>query len=447
MARNVHDPLPDLDTSAAAAAPSEIERESRSDDDWMIGNLLFVVNYPSGTGFAWRFIEELYAGVATRLESRGVRTSVAYPALDVSPSALEGSPARPVLFDFRISTPGAVARTARKLRELEVETLYLPDRAPWHPAYPVLRSAGVERIIVHDHTSGHRTRPGPVKAAVKEARGRIPGTVADIVVAVSDFVRERLIEVNRLPPDRVVRLWNSVTTPPAGRWETGTLRSIVEVPSHRPVICAAGRASEEKGYAHLFRAFDGLCAGWSDDGSRPLLAYIGDGPYIAELRTLKSRLTFGDDIVMLGYRDDAADLQGEADLCVVPSTWAEAFGLSALEPMARATPVVASRAGGLPEVVVDGRTGILVAPGDERQLQEAMDRILRDPDLRASMGAAARERALEQFSRSRQVRELTRIITGEPTARAGGVGPGSGGSAMSHEAAPGIGPVECAADG
>ncbi len=84
-------------------------------------------------------------------------------------------------------------------------------------------------------------------------------------------------------------------------------------------------------------------------------------------------------------------------VAVVPSVWPEPSGLVALEAMAMSKPVVASRAGGLSETVVDGETGLLVEPGDHEALREALARLLVDADLRRRQGAAGRERIVTRF--------------------------------------------------
>jgi glycosyltransferase involved in cell wall biosynthesis len=81
-----------------------------------------------------------------------------------------------------------------------------------------------------------------------------------------------------------------------------------------------------------------------------------------------------------------------------PVAITELLGLSVLEAMASGTPVVASRTGGLPEVVRDGETGFLVTPGDAAELGDRIDRLLRDPKLAARMGQRARELVLERFT-------------------------------------------------
>jgi glycosyltransferase involved in cell wall biosynthesis len=95
-------------------------------------------------------------------------------------------------------------------------------------------------------------------------------------------------------------------------------------------------------------------------------------------------------------------------IAVVPSRWPEPFGLVALEAMAAGRPVVASAVGGLPDLVIDGTTGILVAPGDSAVLREGIQQLLVDPARRTAMGHAGRERA-NAFSAAKLVPRVERI--------------------------------------
>jgi len=375
-----------------------------------------VANFPSGTGYAWDFIESLYAGVADRLASRGVRTVVAYPGIPEPPRPLEGSAATPIDRAFRLNGLVAVFRACALVRELGVSVLYLADRPAWHPAYAALRLAGLHRIVVHDHTSGARTRPTGLKRWAKRARSVVPGMLADRVLAVSDFVARRKTEVDLVPSARVERIWNSIVIGPdrvderAGCSRPG-LHEELGIASSRLIVLCACRASAPKGVDHLLRAFDVL---WVDAPrtGRPVLAYAGDGPVLEALRALRERLAAREDIHLLGYRSDVGALIDAASVCVIPSVWEEAFGLAALEPMARGRAVIASRGGGLPEVVLDGETGLLVPPGDEMALAHALQTALTDPAVRDRWGRAGRERAVRLFGRRRQLDALVRVIGG-----------------------------------
>ncbi len=100
-----------------------------------------------------------------------------------------------------------------------------------------------------------------------------------------------------------------------------------------------------------------------------------------------------------GWRDHAGAmaLYGEADIVAVPSVWHEPFGLAAVEAMASARPVVASRSGGLADIVRDGETGLLSTPGDAKELAAHLSRLLDDAALRQRMGAEGRRVAEAEY--------------------------------------------------
>lgn len=127
------------------------------------------------------------------------------------------------------------------------------------------------------------------------------------------------------------------------------------------------------------------------------LLMIGNGPEVQPARVLAAELGVAERITWLGALDAVADPLACADLFLLPSD-GESFGLAALEAMASAVPVVATSAGGLPEVVDDGRTGFLRPVGDVEGMGAAALAILDDPDLHGRMREAARTAAVERFS-------------------------------------------------
>jgi len=372
----------------------------------MRGTVLFVANFPANTGYAWDFIEGLFAGMATRLAQIGVRAFVAYPAMTASPRALQGTPARPITLDARLETVASLRQTLAFARRERVDLLYLIDRPARSPFYPLLRAAGVRTILVHDHTSGAGTVPRGLKRLAKGMLARVPGLTADRVIAVSDFVAERQRTVGMVPAERVTRVWNSVMIQPhADSSRTRHARRALGLDEHVPIIACTCRATPEKGVDNLFRSFDRLAA------SDALLLYAGDGPAFASLQALRDSLPSRDRIRLYGYRPDRELLLEAADVCVVPSVWDEAFGLAALEAMSRAKPVVATAVGGIPEVIQAGVTGMLVPPGDEARLAAAIAALLSDRAAGARIGSYARDDVAARFTAETQLVRLTELVT------------------------------------
>jgi L-malate glycosyltransferase len=159
-------------------------------------------------------------------------------------------------------------------------------------------------------------------------------------------------------------------------------------------------------------------------GSRALLLLVGDGPDLSLVRDAALRRGLSDRVRYLGEIPDAESVTAAADVALLPSE-SESFGLAALEAMACSLPVVATRVGGLPEVVVEQQTGFLREVGDTEGMAQDVQRLIADAALRQRMGAAGVRRTTELFSLDAAVRrheELYESLLGAaPVARSGPV--------------------------
>ena len=207
-------------------------------------------------------------------------------------------------------------------------------------------------------------------------------------VGITEYVRKRGSARFGFSEERTCTIYNGVDTErfapgprPRPGQEEGPLK-----------ILAVASLIPEKGIDVLIKAVAGL--------ETPLwqLAIVGDGPAAEGLRSLVAELGLTSSVRFLGLRDDVSELLKESDVFVHPAIWEEALGNTVLEGMAAGCPVIASRVGGIPELVVDGQEALLVEPGNWRELRRALTTLAEDPGMRERIGEAARARVLRDFS-------------------------------------------------
>jgi glycosyltransferase involved in cell wall biosynthesis len=141
------------------------------------------------------------------------------------------------------------------------------------------------------------------------------------------------------------------------------------------------------------------------------LEIVGDGPERARLEKIVASLGMGDRVAFLGWRSpgEVRERLSEARVLAVPALWPEPFGLVALEAYAAGRPVVASSIGGLLDTVLDGKTGLLVPPGEPGRLSVALQRLLADRNLAERMGHAGLDRVRNRYGMEAHIESLERI--------------------------------------
>ena len=224
-------------------------------------------------------------------------------------------------------------------------------------------------------------------------------------VAVAEAVKRSRVEREKFPPHRIHVVYNGIPdrAPPDAEARAKARRRLKLDPA-APVLAVVANLREAKGYPDLIEAVAGLrrerpdlvclCAGRDDSD--------GMIPAMAEARGLGGAMRW------LGYVNDTDELLAAADVAVLASHW-EGCPVNVIEAMRAGRPTVATAVGGIPELIEHGRHGLLVPPRDPAALQAAIEKVLADPAAAATLGAAARQRFLEQFTIGRMVDELTRI--------------------------------------
>lgn len=235
-----------------------------------------------------------------------------------------------------------------------------------------------------------------------EVIGRTRRWTAARVIAVSDAAREAYLACGWDRPERVVTVHNGVAR--AARPGSGpAVRAGLGLPADALVVTMLSVLRGAKGHEEALAAVQAL------RGPHPDLRLVvaGTGPEEQSLRALARRL--GGAVVFAGHRDDVMALLDATDVLLHPSH-VDAFPTALLEAMAASVPVVATAVGGIPEMVADGKTGLLMAaPPEPRAIAAALGRLLTDADLRASLGEGGRAAFAQGFTADRWCEALTAL--------------------------------------
>jgi len=268
-----------------------------------------------------------------------------------------------------------------------------------------IAKTGRLKYIVYEMQNGGIFRAQSLKRSLLQVRNKLAIFPTSKVIAISNFIKEQLmnggvkenkivvrhlgIDTKRFKPDPSAqqRLKEKYGIQP-DELILSTVQYLRPIKNPQTIVQACGILAKRNVRAHLFVA--------------------GDGEMLEELQALSRELGIADRTHWLGLVPDPTSLLQASDLFIL-STVGEAFGLVLAESMACGVPVVGSRSGGIPEVVVDGETGLLVPPLEPELFADAIEQLGRDTEMRSRLSRQAIERVREQFSMEKTVGATIRI--------------------------------------
>lgn len=297
----------------------------------------------------------------------------------------------------RLLDPLACLRYLQLLRSARIEVVHAHGQDAWLLAGFARRLAGVPLVLTR-HVLDEPARTW--REAVRRRCALDAARHADVLAAPSIAAAQRLAHLAGVPTPRVRVLPNGVDLRRFGTSQLADRREAVRRsfgcgPRDRIVLLPAV-LRPGKGHDVLLGALPRLRS-WVPEAR---VVFAGDGELASQLRC--AARSHGGSVVFLGHREDVPELLAACDVVALPS-FAEAQPTVLMEAAAAGRPVVATRVGGIPEVVDDGTTGLLVPPGDVRALAAAIAALLADPARAAAFGGAARARAERCFSLDRLV--------------------------------------------
>jgi glycosyltransferase involved in cell wall biosynthesis len=288
----------------------------------------------------------------------------------------------------------AVGRLVRLLRRLQIDILNTHEFSAglWGRLAAVLARTPAVVVTVHKEAGWQN----PLKHALFN-RLLLPRT--DRMVAVSGRVAASLVRHERVPEDRIEVIENGID---ASRFRSAedraACRARLGLPAGVPIAGMVARCRAEKGGRHFVEA----AALLKKEGRHVLFVLVGDGPDLAEWKNLAASLGAADRLVFAGRQVDTPSWYTAFDVAVCPSL-EESFGLSAIEAQAAGVPLVATRAGGLPDVLNDAVDALLVPPADTAALARGIAGILDAPALAARLWHAGIDNVASRFLIDRTV--------------------------------------------
>lgn len=309
---------------------------------------------------------------------------------------------------------GRMRALASFLRQQRVQVLHSHGFRPSLLASPVGRWAGVPVRVETPHVREYWRKGWKANYAIDRWAGRF----VDRYIAVSEANKRYLVDEKKLPADKITVILNGcdIAGFDAVPVTVNGVKTRAGFAENDSVLVVAARLEPQKGHSVLLRAMASLKA----EFSTLRLVMLGDGSLRSQLESEVRELGLQDSVRMPGHSPDVRKWIKVADVCVLPS-FAEGLPLFAIECLAMQRPMVATAVDGTPEIVVDGKTGLTIPPGDITALAGAIGALLRDPARAVQLAANGAKWVRERFTLERQIYEtealyekLWRVKTGKP---------------------------------
>jgi glycosyltransferase involved in cell wall biosynthesis len=279
---------------------------------------------------------------------------------------------------------GAVLKIVRICRRETIDIIIANAGREYWPSALAAMFQGVKILFVR-----HQTDP------IRRTTRWLINSHVDAVIAVSGAVKQALI-ASGIREDKMTLIHNGVALTKFDPYsiDREAIRKELGITADELLIGTIGKLNRGKGVYELLRAV-GLTArgnGWIK------LVFVGDGEAREGLETEAEELGIREKVIFTGTRKDVERIYAAMDVFVLPSTCEEAFGMVLIEAMAMGKPVIGTMVGGIPELISDGINGILIPPGDENALAEAILKYLTDRDFAARVAASGRQTVESQFT-------------------------------------------------
>ena len=358
--------------------------------------ILCVANWKSDVGYAWWLMESYWVKIS-ELYADKYTTLLAYPEINAVPEAIENSDIHYFQHTFRTTSFSDIKHNMALIRKYNIKVLYLSDYGVSAPAYAFYRLAGVEKIIVHDHTPGLRTKASGVKKLLKKGKANLPFMRADAAFGATEFVTSRLINTSCFSSSRCYTIQNGIVPFEVAAEHEQDTPAFFPADDKRVIVTAA-RANKYKGIEFALKVMAELV----DQRGRRDVSYMlfGDGPDLEEFKALAEQLSISAYCYFPGRVDNAKNWFSRCYLGFQPSRGEVGYSLSILEYMYARLPVLVPDNPSVSEATSNGKNGAVYEEDDVQSAVNAIENYLNNPDVQKTHGEAAHKMVQRQYTLS-----------------------------------------------
>lgn len=370
-----------------------------------------VGNFPASTGYAWEMIGGIFKTIGVDFVKKGNMAIVAYPKLDHIPLYYNGSGIKVVEYNFN----GSLKNTYRFMKDNDIGIVYLIDQPVISLRYALLKWSGVKAIIIHEHFSIETTTNVGLKKKLtklfKIVINKSSLLSADRIIVVSHYLKTHLFKNFCVPLKKISVVYNGVDNNDDIQSKPIDIRNYYGIQPDKKIIYCCGRAKEYKGIDLFIKAADELCN--KRKNTHLIFMYSGDGPCLEKFKQMVSDYNLNNMFIFTGYVDYVKKILHEVDICVVPSKHQEAFGLIVIEAMRAGIPTIASKVGGMAELMEDGIDGFYVDPGDFIAIANCIETLVTNEIIYNKIASSAKEKAISKYSITSMYTTILNIINEE----------------------------------
>jgi glycosyltransferase involved in cell wall biosynthesis len=373
------------------------------------GNLLLVSNHPSDVGYAWWLMEFFWITLSDRPAFHA--TYLAYPKINSVPQAIARSSINTIELDFTARDRASTQQICQFIKRNNIKYLYLTDQPYFSWQYIAFRLAGLEQIIVHDHTPGDRPAITGLKGLVKILRNRLPMAAADLVMNVSPLMRQRSLLNGRIPSQKCVSIQNgiNVKVPENGlttKSDEQHIRAELSLPADAIIVVTASRLQAYKQVDFAIKAF---VKAQSSTARNIHFVIIGNGPDEDQLKNLRETRENLSRIHFLGYRKDVPKILGDSNIAIHCAK-GEGFSLSIIEYMYQKLPVIVPDTPSVCQALEHRKSGLVFQADDLESATSSLLELVENSSLRQTMGQSAHDTCLEKFTIDQTKRQFIEAL-------------------------------------